>query len=258
VEVTPPPTPEKPVIDVQTRAELATTPRPALATEDSLAPPPPPPATGLGSTSPSLPDANAPGGLRARPEPGIGQPVARGLGLQTPQTPIARDGRFMNDVILEPLMIGVTVIVVGLLAYAMIAFRRRAGRAPATWSHNTTIEVIWTLVPVLILLGIAVPSFQLLADQYDPPKADLTIKATGHQWYWEYEYPDQGGFSFDSVMLTKAEASERGSPFMLDTDKRVVVPQGAVVKVLTTAADVMHSFALPSFWDRQSRGTPNS
>jgi cytochrome c oxidase subunit 2 len=115
-------------------------------------------------------------------------------------------------------------------------------------SHNTTIEVVWTVVPVLLLAFIAVPSFRLLANQYDPPKADLTIKAIGHQWYWEYEYPDQGGFSFDAVMLTDAEAAERGSPKLLDTDNRIVVPVGATVKVLTTASDVMHSFAIPSFW----------
>jgi cytochrome c oxidase subunit 2 len=104
------------------------------------------------------------------------------------------------------------------------------------------------VVPVILLAVIAVPSFRLLANQYDPPKADLTIKAIGHQWYWEYEYPDQGGFSFDAVMLTDEESERRGSPKLLDTDNRVVVPVGATVKVLTTASDVMHSFAIPSFW----------
>jgi len=100
----------------------------------------------------------------------------------------------------------------------------------------------------LILLVIAVPSFRLLANQYSPPKADITIKATGHQWYWEYEYPDQGGFTYDSVMLTEAETAKRGTPRLLDVDNRLVVPVGATVKILTTAADVIHSFAMPAFY----------
>jgi cytochrome c oxidase subunit II len=107
---------------------------------------------------------------------------------------------------------------------------------------------VWTVVPALILLFVAVPSFRLLANQYDPPKADLTIKAIGHQWYWEYEYPDQGGFTFDSVMLTNEEAAARGTPKLLDVDNRVVVPVGATVKILTTAADVIHAFAIPAFY----------
>ena len=251
-EVTPPPTPERPTADPQTEAERATTPRPALAPDASLAPVPPAEATGLGSGSPALPAANAPGAFpRVVPTPGIGQPSDRSLALQEVVTPIGVDGRFMNDVVLVPLMALVTLIVFGLLGYAIFKFRRRDGVAPAKWSHNTTVEVVWTLVPVLILLGIAVPSFQLLAAQYDPPKADLTIKAIGHQWYWEYEYPDQGGFSFDAVMLSEAESAEQGSPRLLDTDNRVVVPVGATVKVLVTAADVMHAWAVPAFWVKQ-------
>jgi cytochrome c oxidase subunit 2 len=93
-----------------------------------------------------------------------------------------------------------------------------------------------------------VPSFRLLANQYSPPKADITIKATGHQWYWEYEYPDQGAFSFDAVMLTEAESAKRGSPNLLDTDNRIVLPVGTTVRLLTTAADVIHAWAMPSFW----------
>ncbi len=185
---------------------------------------------------------------RMAPTPGLGQPVARGLGLQDPVTAIGRDGRLLHDWILMPLMALVVLVVFGLLGYAVVAFRRSRGHAPATWSHNTTIEVIWTAIPALILLGIAFPSFKLLADQYDPPKADLTIKATGHQWYWAYEYPDHGGFGFDAVMLKPEEAAALGSPNLLDTDNRVVVPVGATVRVLVTAADVLHSWAMPAFW----------
>jgi cytochrome c oxidase subunit 2 len=185
---------------------------------------------------------------RMAPTPGLGQPVERGIGLQSPVTEIGRDGLFLHNWILMPLMTLVVLVVFALLGYAVVAFRRSRGHQPATWSHNTTIEVIWTAIPALILLGIAFPSFKLLADQYDPPKADLTIKATGHQWYWAYEYPDQGGFGFDAVMLKPEEAAAVGSPNLLDTDNRVVVPVGATVRVLVTAADVLHSWAMPAFW----------
>lgn len=181
------------------------------------------------------------------PTPGIGQPRGS-FHLQEPMTPIAREAESMASGILDPLMAATAVFVLILLLYTVFKFRASANPVASKTSHNTVVEVIWTVVPVLILVWIAVPSFRLLANQYSPPKADITIKATGHQWYWEYEYPDQGGFSFDSIMLTDAEAAKRGSPRLLDTDNRVVVPQGAVVKVLTTSSDVIHSFALPSFW----------
>ncbi len=178
---------------------------------------------------------------------GIGQPTDA-IGLQLPMTPIGREAHAMVTGVLDPLMIGVAIFVLILLIYTVIRYRVAANPKASTTSHNTLVEVIWTVVPVLILVWIAVPSFRLLANQYTPPKADLTIKATGHQWYWEYEYPDQGGFSFDSVMLTEAEAAKRGSPNLLDTDNRVVLPVGATVRVLTTAADVIHAWAMPSFW----------
>ena len=177
----------------------------------------------------------------------IGQP--RGdWRLQETVTPIGELGTWFNDVLLLPLMTAVTVLVFGLLLYAMWRFRAKANPVASKTSHNTLIEVIWTAVPVLILVIIAVPSFRLLADQYDPPKPDLTIKATGHQWYWEYQYPDHGELGFDAVMLTDDEAKKAGVPRLLETDNRVVVPAGAVVKVLVTAADVGHSWAVPAFW----------
>ena len=183
-----------------------------------------------------------------QPTPGIGQPVPRGMDLQQTVTDIGADGRWMNNQLLLPMMAGVSLVVFGLLAYAIIAFRRRQGRQAATFSHNTTVEVIWTAVPVLLLVIIAVPSFQLLAAQYDPPKPDITVKAIGHQWYWEYQYPDHGGFGFDSVMMPEAEARKLGLPAQLEVDNRLVVPAGATVKVLVTASDVIHSWAMPSFW----------
>ena len=181
------------------------------------------------------------------PTPGIGQPTD-GWDLQAAMTPIAVEARHMATAILDPLMLAVCVVVFALLIYTM--FRYRAARNPVAsrTSHNTLVEVIWTVAPVLILVWIAVPSFRLLANQYSPPKAGLTIKATGHQWYWEYEYPDQGGFSFDSIILSDADAVKKGGPAKLEVDNRVVVPVGTTVRVLTTAADVIHAWAMPAFW----------
>lgn len=181
------------------------------------------------------------------PTPGIGQPSG-GWELQAPMTDIAVEAHNMVNHILNPVMAAVAIFVMILLAVTILRFRAGANPVPSKTSHNTTIEVIWTVVPALILLVIAVPSFRLLANQYSPPKADITVKAIGHQWYWEYEYPDQGGFTFDSVMLTNEEAAKRGTPKLLDVDNRLVVPAGATVKVLTTAADVIHSFAMPAFY----------
>jgi len=181
------------------------------------------------------------------PTAGIGQPSGS-WNLQEAMTPIAVEARHMATTILDPLMLAVCVVVFALLFYTL--FRYRAARNPVAsrTSHNTVVEVIWTVVPVLILVWIAVPSFRLLANQYEPPKAGLTIKATGHQWYWEYEYPDQGGFSFDSIILSDADAIKHGDPAKLGVDHRVVVPVGTTVRVLTTAADVIHAWAMPSFW----------
>ena len=181
------------------------------------------------------------------PTPGVGQPTG-GWDLQTPVTDIAVEAHNMVYNVLNPVMFVVAVFVLILLAWTILRYRAGANPVPSKNSHNTVIEVVWTVVPALILIVIAFPSFRLLANQYDPPKADITIKAIGHQWYWEYEYPDQGGFTFDSVMLTNEEAAKRGTPKLLDVDNRMVVPAGATVKVLTTAADVIHSFAMPAFY----------
>ncbi len=181
------------------------------------------------------------------PTPGIGQPSGD-WDLQAAMTPIAVEARHMTTAILDPLMLAVCVVVFALLFYAMFRFRAARNPVASRTSHNTLVEVIWTVVPVLILVWIAVPSFRLLANQYSPPKAGLTIKATGHQWYWEYEYPDQGGFSFDSIILSDADAIKHGDPAKLGVDNRVVVPVGTTVRVLTTAADVIHAWAMPAFW----------
>lgn len=218
---------------------IALAPLPAVAQADAPAAAPVPvvTTTDLPATAPAM----------TAQTPGIGQPRG-GYSLQPAATPIAAEAQAMTNGVLNPLMAAVAVFVLLLMGYTVFRFRAAANPNASRTSHNTLVEVIWTVVPVLILVFIAVPSFRLLANQYSPPKADITIKAIGHQWYWEYEYPDQGGFSFDSVMLTNEESAKRGSPKLLDVDNRIVVPAGATVKVLTTAADVIHSFAVPSFW----------
>ena len=227
------------------QSEAATTPLPSLPG----APAAPAIVDGLGSASAAL-DAAADTSTPyegAKPKPGIGQPDG-GRDLQPQQTDLGKYARWLNDELLLPMMGAVCVIVLSLLAYAMWRFSAKRHPVASRTSHNTLIEVVWTLVPVLLLVVVAVPSFRLLADQYDPPKPDLTIKATGHQWYWEYEYPDYGAFTFDAIMLSDQEAAARGSPRLLETDNRVVVPVGATVKVLVTSVDVLHSFSMPAFW----------
>ncbi len=200
-------------------------------------------------TTTAVPGAAAPAAaaVATAPTAGIGQPSGA-WDLQQQFTPIGVEARRFATGILDPLMLAVCIIVFALLIWVL--FRYRAARNPnaSRTSHNTLVEVIWTAVPVLILVWIAVPSFRLLANQYQPPKAGLTIKATGHQWYWEYEYPDQGGFSFDSIILSDEDAAKHGDPAKLGVDNRVVVPAGTTVRVLTTGADVIHAWAVPSFW----------
>lgn len=183
-----------------------------------------------------------------KPTTGIGMPVPRSIELQEQQTEIGHYGRWMHDKLLVPIITIISLFVLALLLWTVVRYRAGANPTPSRTSHNTAIEVAWTLIPVLILIGIAVPSIRLLAKQYDPPKADLTVKVTGHQWYWTYEYPDAGALSFDSVILSDQEAAARGDPRLLGVDNRLVVPAGKVVKVLVTADDVIHSFAVPSFW----------
>ena len=152
-------------------------------------------------------------------------------------------------------IIPITLLVLGLLIYVMIRFRAKANPVPSRTSHNTAIEVIWTLGPVFILLLLAFPSFNLLTAQYSPPAADLTIKATGYQWYWGYEYQTdaESEVSFDSLLLADGDRAEYGKddraayPRLLAVDNELVVPVGKTVRVLVTAADVLHAFAMPSF-----------
>ena len=180
------------------------------------------------------------------PTPGIGQPDGR-WGLQEQVTPIGQEAAWFHDKILMPLIIGISIFVLLLLLWVIIRFRRGANPTPSRNTHNTTLEVIWTLVPVLILVVIAVPSIRLLAHQYDPPRADVTVKVIGNQWYWDYEYPDHG-VSLTSRILSDADARARGEPRQLAVDRRMVVPVGSVVKLIVTSNDVIHAFGVPAFW----------
>jgi cytochrome c oxidase subunit 2 len=193
------------------------------------------------------------------PTAGVGEPDGR-KGIQLQVTPIGEEAaRFHNNWLL-PLCVIISAFVLILLVVALFRFRRSANPTPSRNTHNTLIEVIWTLVPVVILAAIFFPSFTLLQNQYFPPKADVTVKVTGHQWYWSYELPDYG-VSFDSYMLKEAkdptrQANQRArtdndGPPLLAVDNRLVIPQGKVVKFIITADDVIHSFAMPAFWLKQ-------
>ncbi|QGN56339.1 cytochrome c oxidase subunit II [Novosphingobium sp. Gsoil 351] len=191
------------------------------------------------------------------PTPGIGMPVDGRMGLQQQFSPIGHYGEWMHDGILVPLIFAISIFVLGLLLYVMFRFRRSANPVPSKTTHNALIEVIWTLLPVLILVAIAVPSISLLATQYKPaPAGALTIKATGYQWYWGYTYPDNGGFEVISNMLKEPDEVKPGErartdadgPAHLAADTRMVVPVGEPIRIQTTGADVIHSFAIPAFW----------
>lgn len=143
------------------------------------------------------------------------------------------------------LMTAITVLVLGLMVYVMVRFNAKANPKPGTTTHNTLVEVIWTVVPIIILVVIAIPSFRLLYFQRDIPEADMTVKAVGYQWYWGYEYPDHGDFAFDSLMLSDEERGDQ--PRLLATDTAMVVPVDTTVRVVVTAADVLHAFAMPAF-----------
>lgn len=183
---------------------------------------------------------------RTVPTPGIGQPDGR-YGLPDQVSPIGQEAFWFHNTILMPLIIAISVFVLLLLFWVVFRYRRSANPTPSRNTHNTWLEVIWTLVPVLILVSIAVPSIQLLSHQYSPPRADLTVKATGNQWYWTYEYPDMG-IHFDSHIQSDAQDVARGEPRQLGADERLVVPVGANVKVIVTSTDVIHAFGVPAFW----------
>ena len=173
------------------------------------------------------------------------QPKEWQLGFQDAASQSMRDIVNFHNNLLLPVIIAISVFVLFLMIYACVRFRASRNPVPSKTTHNVMVEVLWTLIPCLILIVMAVPSFKILYKQDTIPKADLTIKAVGYQWYWGYEYPDEN-IIFDSYMI-KEEDLKENQPRLLAVDNEVVVPVNKVVKVLITANDVLHAWALPSF-----------
>jgi len=175
---------------------------------------------------------------------GDGQPSPWQMGFQKAASPIMEQITSFHDFV-NIIIVLIALFVLGLLIYVMIRFNEKRHTRPSRTTHNTVLEVAWTIIPVLILVAIAIPSFRLLFAQYDFPKADLHITATGSQWYWSYEYPDHG-ITFDSIMVPEADLKE-GQPRLLTVDREVVVPVGKNVIVGLKSNDVIHDWAVPAF-----------
>ena len=175
----------------------------------------------------------------------LGQPRPWEWTLQESATPVMDSITSFHTLLVWIITI-ITLFVLALLIMVVVKFNAKANPVPSKTTHNTLIEVAWTIIPVAILVAIAVPSFRILFDQLDLPKADLTIKATGKQWFWTYTYPDNGGFEFDSIMLQESERKP-DQPRLLAVNNEIVVPVNKTVRVQTTGADVIHAFAVPAF-----------
>ena len=175
---------------------------------------------------------------------GNGQPSPWQLGFQQAATPVMENIVWFHDFLLW-LIVAITLFVLALLVIVIVRFNAKANPTPSRTTHNTLLEVMWTLVPVIILVAIAVPSFKLLFLQLTIPPADLTVKATGKQWYWSYGYPD-AKFEFDSIML-KDNERKADQPRLLAVDNALVVPVNKVVRVQVIGSDVIHAFAVPAF-----------
>lgn len=213
-----------------------------------------PPAAGTAAPPAATPAAELP---LIPADPRIGQPQGN-RGIQEQVTEIGNYAANFHNNWLLLLCALISLLVLVLLGYAIVRFRRSANPVPSRTSHHTTLEVVWTLVPVLVLVAIAIPSMRLLSKQYTPPPADLTIKVTGNQWYWTYAYPDHGEFEIISNMLRERGdvapgqryRTDADGPPLLAVDERLVIPAGAVVKFIVTSNDVIHSFGIPAFWDK--------
>lgn len=173
------------------------------------------------------------------------QPEPWQLGLQAAASPVKGELDAFHDLLLA-VTIGIVLLVTALLAYVVFRFNAKAKPTPTRTSHNTVLEVAWTVLPVIILVVIAVPSFRVLYFMERTPEAEMTLKVIGRQWYWDYEYPDNGGVSF-SAMMVADDQLQPGQPRLLETDRRVVLPVDTVVRIQVTAGDVIHSWAVPAF-----------
>jgi cytochrome c oxidase subunit II len=176
----------------------------------------------------------------------LGQPAPWEYKLQESGSTVMDNIQSFHNALLIIITV-ITLFVLALLITVMVKFNARANPTPSRTTHNSLLEVAWTLIPVAILVGIAIPSFKLLFLQLDLPKADLTIKATGKQWYWSYTYPDNGKFEFDSLLACDESRTKCNAPRLLSVDNEIVVPVNKIIRVQTTGADVIHSFAVPAF-----------
>ena len=210
------------------------------------------------SANPTATQPTATNFTHAFPAKNIGVPIRAGTGLQEQVTDVGREAAGFHNNWLLLLCVVICAVVLILLCIALWKFRRGANPTPSRTSHNTLLEVVWTLVPVIILVAIAVPSFSLLRKQYMPPPVDLTVKVTGNQWFWTYSYPDNGGFEIVSNLLKEKADVKAGDRFRTDADgppllavdERMVIPAGKVVKFLVTSNDVIHAFWVPAFWSK--------
>lgn len=184
-----------------------------------------------------------------KPTEGKGQPIPGAISFQDQYSDTGKQALHMHQAFLLPVIVGITLLVLFLLLFVIARFNRRANPVPSKTAHNTALEVAWTGIPILILVGISVPSVALINKQFTPaPEKAITIKATGNQWYWTYKYPDNGDIEVISNMLPHDKAVANGEPSQLAVDNRMVVPVGEPIRFQTTGADVIHSFAVPSLW----------
>ena len=237
----------------QAQPQAASAPAPVTPAPVAAAP-----ASATPADATATPAAPAPSIDYAAPSADVGVPVPGAKGIQTQVTELGQRAADFHDNWLLLMCAVISVFVLVLLAYTMFRYRRGRNPTPSKTSHNTAIEVIWTLVPVLILVAIAIPSIRLIRAQYSPPPADLTVKVIGNQWYWTYQYPDNGGFEVVSNMLKEQKDVKPGDryrtdadgPPLLAADERLVIPAGKVVKFIVTSNDVIHAFAIPAFWTK--------
>jgi cytochrome c oxidase subunit 2 len=172
------------------------------------------------------------------------RPVPWQLDFQEAASPLMQELHSFHNFLLV-LTTAIVLFVLFLIIYVAIRFNAKANPIPAKFTHNIAIEIIWTVIPIILLVVIAIPSFRLLKMAEQIPPADMTVKVVGSQWYWTYEYPDHENITFDSYMIQDADL-QPGQIRLLEVDNRIIVPQGSTIKFLITAADVIHSFAIPS------------
>ncbi|WP_299324118.1 cytochrome c oxidase subunit II [Parasphingopyxis sp.] len=238
-----------------TSAVSAAAPQPELAPapQTELAP-----APGTETEAAESAEAEVPAFEHAPAVEGFGMPTGA-MGIQDQVSEVGHQARWFHDALLMPIITAISLFVLALLLWIIVRYNRRRNPTPSKTTHNTTLEVIWTLVPVLILVVIAVPSISLLQAQYNLPEGEtVTVKITGNQWNWTYEYPDHGDILLVSNMLEEEGEQAEGARFRTDADgprllavdERMVIPAGVNIRFLVTASDVLHSFAVPAFWTK--------